>query len=151
MIRETFQDLNRLRQIATIAARHGFGQPLERAGLWRVLGGRKEQVEVSPESRRASTARRFRLLLNDLGPTFIKLGQILSTRADLLPAEYIEELTTLQDKVPPFPLEQVHEQIRRMSYGHAPDLDEVGDTPRPKASQPKAKPARAGKKVKVPA
>jgi ubiquinone biosynthesis protein len=110
VIRETFQDLNRLRQIAMIAARHGFGELLERGGLWRIIG-RREQVEVSPESRRASTARRVRLLLNDLGPTFIKLGQILSTRADLLPAEYIEELGTLQDHVPPFPVEQVHQQI----------------------------------------
>lgn len=110
MIKEAFQDLNRLRQIGQIAARHGFGEMFDRAGVWRLLG-RKEQVEVSPESRRASAARRFRMLLNDLGPTFIKLGQILSTRADLLPAEYIEELSTLQDQVPPFPLEQLRAQV----------------------------------------
>jgi len=105
------QDLNRVRQIGVIAARHGFGEWLERAGVWRQLG-RREKVEVSPEAQRASTARRFRMLLNDLGPTFVKLGQILSTRADLLPAEYIEELSTLQDHVEPFPLEQVYSQIR---------------------------------------
>ena len=58
---------------------------------------------MSPEAQRASTARRFRMLLNDLGPTFVKLGQILSTRADLLPAEFIEELATLQDQVEPIP------------------------------------------------
>jgi len=105
------QDLNHIRQIGVIAARHGFGEMAERAGLWRILG-RREKVEVSPELQRASTARRFRLLLNDLGPTFVKLGQILSTRADLLPAEFVEELSTLQDHVDPIPLEEVHAQIR---------------------------------------
>jgi ubiquinone biosynthesis protein len=105
------QDLNRVRQIAVIAARHGFADLTERAGLWRMLG-RKEKVEVSAETQRASTARRFRMLLNELGPTFVKLGQILSTRADLLPAEFIDELSTLQDNVDPIPLEQVHAQIR---------------------------------------
>ncbi|MBZ4334470.1 ABC1 kinase family protein [Corallococcus coralloides] len=106
------QDLNRIRQIALIAARHGFGEVTERAGVWRMLGGRKEKVEVSEEARRESTARRFRLFLAELGPTFIKLGQVLSTRADLLPAEFVDELATLQDDVEAIPLEQVHAQIR---------------------------------------
>ncbi|SES83655.1 ubiquinone biosynthesis protein [Stigmatella erecta] len=110
-----------MRQIAVIAARHGFGELTERAGLWRMLG-RKEKVEVSPEAQRASTARRFRMLLNDLGPTFVKLGQILSTRGDLLPAEVIEELAMLQDQVDPIPLEQVHAQIRE-SLGR--EVDEL--------------------------
>lgn len=110
MLREAFQDLNRVRQIAVIAARHGFDEWLERGGLWRSLG-RKEQVEVSPEAMRASTARRFRMMLGELGPTFVKLGQVLSTRADLLPVEFIEELEQLQDHVPPFPLDTLHGQI----------------------------------------
>ncbi len=110
MIREAFQDLNRLRQIAVIAARHGFGELADRSGLWKKLG-RREAVEVSPEARRASAAKRFRMLLNDLGPTFVKLGQILSTRADLLPAEMVEELAVLQDRAEPIPLEVVRAQI----------------------------------------
>ncbi|MCI0569316.1 MAG: AarF/ABC1/UbiB kinase family protein, partial [Myxococcaceae bacterium] len=65
MIREAFQDLNRLRQIAVIAARHGFGELADRSGIWKKLG-RREAVEVSPEARRASAAKRFRMLLNDL-------------------------------------------------------------------------------------
>ncbi|NMO13695.1 AarF/ABC1/UbiB kinase family protein [Pyxidicoccus fallax] len=115
------QDLNRVRQISVIAVRHGFGELAERAGLWRILG-RKEKVEVSPEAQRASTARRFRMLLSDLGPTFIKLGQVLSTRADLLPAEYIDELSLLQDHVVPIPLEQVHAQIRESLGKEVQDL-----------------------------
>ncbi|MDQ3263985.1 MAG: AarF/ABC1/UbiB kinase family protein [Myxococcota bacterium] len=111
MLKEAFQDLNRVRQIAVIAARYGFGEWLERGGLWRSLG-RKEEVEVTPEAKRATAARRFRMMLNELGPTFIKLGQVLSTRADLLPKEFVAELAGLQDQVAPFPLEQVNEQIR---------------------------------------
>lgn len=115
------QDLNRVRQITVIAARHGFGEVLERAGLWRILG-RQEKVEVSPEAQRASTARRFRMLLNDLGPTFVKLGQVLSTRGDLLPAEFIDELALLQDNVEPIALEQVHAQIRESLGKEASEL-----------------------------
>lgn len=129
-----FQDLNRVRQISVIAARHGFGEWFERAGIWRQLG-RREKVEVSAESQRASTARRFRLLLNDLGPTFVKLGQILSTRADLLPGEFIEELATLQDHVEPFPLEAVYARIREALGREASELfQHIDPTPLAAAS-----------------
>lgn len=100
-----------MRQIAVIAGRHGFGELTERGGLWAKLG-RKETVEMTPEARTESGARRFRAMLNELGPTYIKLGQVLSTRGDLLPGAVIDELSTLQDAVPPFPMEQVREQIK---------------------------------------
>src|SRR5260370_9365329 len=60
------------------------------------------------------------MLLNDLGPTFVKLGKIPSPRVDLLPAEFIEELSTLQDQVPPISLEEVRIQIRE-SFGRDPE------------------------------
>lgn len=132
MIREAFQDLNRLRQIAQIAARHGFGELADRSGIWSKVG-KAEPVEVAEEARQASAARRFRMLLNDLGPTFIKLGQTLSTRADLLPARFIEELAHLQDNVPPFPIEEVHQQIRRELGADVSTLFEYID-PKPLAA-----------------
>ena len=113
------QDLNRLRQIATIAARHGFADMLDRAGVFRLVG-RREPVEQAPDTRAASTARRFRRMLEDLGPTFVKLGQVLSTRADLLPGEFVSELRLLQDSVTPIPLDAVRAQIQA-GLGRSPE------------------------------
>jgi ubiquinone biosynthesis protein len=104
-------DLNRLRQITTTAARYGFADLLERAGLFRRFGRPQALAEPLADTQRESTARRFRRLLDELGPTFVKLGQILSTRADLLPAEFIAELRLLQDAAAPIPLEQVRAQL----------------------------------------
>jgi ubiquinone biosynthesis protein len=111
LIREAFQDLKRARQIAVIAAKHGFGEFFERTGFKKTLVD--EGVEMTPEAARTqSAARRFKMALIELGPTFVKLGQILSTRADLLPAVVITELSTLQDNVPPVSFEKVRAQIK---------------------------------------
>src|SRR6266496_6801468 len=61
-------------------------------------------------------AERLRLALQDLGPIFVKFGQVLSTRRDLLPADIADELAKLQDRVPPFPTEQVIATLHRV-YG----------------------------------
>lgn len=119
MIREAFQDLNRIRQIAVIAGRYGFSNLLERSGLKKSVD---PKFEENQETRSHSVARRFRLMLADLGPTYVKLGQVLSTRGDLLPAEFIEELSALQDQVPPFGFDQVQSQIRA-AFGR--DLEEI--------------------------
>ena len=126
------QDLNRLRQIATIAARHGFADLLDRAGVFRLIG-RREPVEQAPDTRAASAARRFRRMLEDLGPTFVKLGQVLSTRADLLPGEFIAELRLLQDSVAPIPLETVRAQIQS-GLGRSPEDAFASIEPQPLAA-----------------
>lgn len=110
MIRSAFQDLNRLRQIAIIAGKYGFADLFERTGLKKILPDAKLEGDAQAQS--MPFARRFRMMLAELGPTFVKLGQVLSTRGDLLPADFIEELSTLQDKVPPFGMEDVRKQVQ---------------------------------------
>ena len=86
--------------------------------VWTIAKYRLDEVarSVVPESRLVrlsplallpkptrSPAERLRLAIEDLGPIFVKFGQILSTRRDLLPTDYADELAKLQDRVPPFP------------------------------------------------
>jgi len=99
------RSLNRLQQIARVLARHGFGHIIERMNLGRYLPISKIlRVELSPEalSVQASVGRRLAAACAELGPTFVKLAQVFSTRPDLLPNDVITELRALQDHVPPF-------------------------------------------------
>ena len=77
VIREAFQDLNRVRQISMIAGRYGFADLLQRTGLVKDSG----KDELHHDAKSSTVARRFKLMLTELGPTFVKLGQVLSTRA----------------------------------------------------------------------
>ncbi|MBM4363761.1 MAG: AarF/ABC1/UbiB kinase family protein, partial [Deltaproteobacteria bacterium] len=102
------RDIGRVRDVTAVLARHGFGEVLHRMGF----GPRRDDVaETAPSG--APWAVRLRLALEELGPTFVKLGQILSTRADVLPPELIAELTKLQDSVPPVPFQDIRAQIER--------------------------------------
>ena len=98
-------DINRLRQIVATLARHGLGGFLSRIKLNRAswLGGKPAQEDAGG----LSTAHRFRLAFEELGPTFIKLGQILATRVDIFNAEWIEEFEHLQSSANPLPFEAI--------------------------------------------
>lgn len=92
------RNLSRYREIVTVLARHGFGWLLADSKLRDLLPlaqrlGRSDRVE--PENQAAH----LRLAFEELGTTFIKLGQVLSTRPDLLPPDYIAELSRLQEAV----------------------------------------------------
>jgi ubiquinone biosynthesis protein len=113
VLKEAFQDLNRLRVIAAVLAKHGFGAYLDRAKLGDLLGREAppKGEPLPPPDRK--TAARFRQMLAELGPTFTKLGQLLSTRPDVLPASWIEELEALQDDCPPLPVSEIRREIER--------------------------------------
>lgn len=97
------RNIQRYHKIVAVFARHGFGTFLESLDVHRYLplpiGILRQTAGVSS----ITPAEHLRLALEELGPTFIKMGQILSTRPDLFPSQYIVELTKLQDSIPPTP------------------------------------------------
>ncbi len=101
------RDLGRLREIVAVLTRHGFGEVLTRMGLGSLAPSTKDG---EPERTIAWQAR-VRLVIQDLGPSFIKLGQIASTRNDLLPPELIVELKKLQDDVPAIASDEIRKAV----------------------------------------
>jgi ubiquinone biosynthesis protein len=100
----TFKDLNRLREVLQVLARHGFGFFIDRLHLTAIL---PVGLRPRPSAPARPASVRLRQMLETLGPVYVKFGQVLSMRTDLLPAEYITELSKLQDAVPPLPAAQL--------------------------------------------
>ena len=106
-------NIKRFAVISRIMMKHGLGEILDRvfdrddsavkAGDERSLFARA--VYPSPQ--------RIRLVFEELGPTFVKLGQLMSTRADMFPQDYLEEFKKLQDRVPPVPFEQIRALVEK--------------------------------------
>ena len=106
------RDLARLERVGRTVARHGFGELLARSPLSRLLFKDTSVPEGDAELRGAPRAVRFRKLLEALGPTYVKLGQILSMRGDVLPQDYVEALQSLQDSAPEMPYADVKRVIQ---------------------------------------
>ena len=101
------RNLARSREIVGVLLRHGFDDLIERIGLRRYLQwGKRLFFRPDPGAESLGTPQRIRRALEDLGPTFIKFGQVISTRPDLVPEEVITELSHLQERVPAFPGEE---------------------------------------------
>jgi len=109
-----YKNLKRLQQIITILIKYGFGYFVKQLRLIDLIAkGSKILKLKTSEITKAPLPVRIRLVLEELGPTFIKLGQVLSTRSDLIPPNYIKELQKLQDEVPPFEYVQVEQIIKK--------------------------------------
>jgi len=110
--------ISRYRQIFSTLVGHGFGEVAYQTGAGRLFRlFRKRRAGGAPGAGESNTWERVRTVLEELGPTFIKLGQILSNRPDLVPRELQNELEKLQEDVPPFPGEQAVAIIER-ELGH---------------------------------
>src|SRR4051812_45717019 len=96
------RNLGRLSEIAQVAARHGFGYLFENRRL-----RRRDPDDETPSQRGAH----LRAMFDELGPTFVKFGQLLSTRPDILPPDIIAELRRLQDDVRPVPLADIEQVV----------------------------------------
>ncbi len=108
---QVVKNAQRLRQILAVLARHGFSDLVVRMNLGKFLPSRFSTfIETAAEK---STPERLRLAFEELGPTFVKLGQLLSTRPDIIPENALQELARLQDNVRPLPFGVVRSALER--------------------------------------
>jgi len=107
------KDLGRAHDIASVLIRYGFGSFVRGLGMGKAIerAGKALRWEHVEEYVKLDTPQRIRHVLEELGPTFIKLGQILATRVDLFSPQYIAEFEKLQDQVPPMAFEELLSQL----------------------------------------
>ena len=124
MLRHTvgmMRELPRLQEIASVFIRHGLGEFVQRIGIAGVLERAGQILTRSPvaESVTLEPAQRMRMALEELGPTFVKLGQVMATRVDLFPPRWIAEFEKLQAEVPAVPFEELLPELTR-ALGRSP-------------------------------
>lgn len=107
------RDLGRVQDIASVLVRFGFGDVVQRIGMSGALekAGKVLHWKKAEELARLQPPERARRVLEELGPTFVKLGQVLATRVDLFPPEWLDEFAKLQDKAPEVGWVEIEKQL----------------------------------------
>jgi ubiquinone biosynthesis protein len=108
---QAVKNVQRLRQIIAVFTKHGFVDIVDRMDLGKFIPGRLGAYAEAQADK--TTAERLRHSFEELGPTFVKLGQLLSTRSDILPESFIDELTLLQDNVLPLHFDLVRHTVEK--------------------------------------
>lgn len=128
-------DLGRVQALAAILIRYGFGDVLRRLGLARALARSGKVVPLGhlDELVALPAPVRVRRAMEEMGPSFVKLGQVLATRVDLFPPEWIAEFSRLQNAVPPVPFEAIRTEITE-ALGAAPESAFLWLDPEPLAA-----------------
>ena len=106
---KTYRNFKRYREIISVFFKYGFGEIIYSLDLNRFLDPVLKRESAAREIRQAARPKRLRMALEELGSSFVKLGQILASRPDLLPLEYIDELQKLEDNVPPVEFSRIRE------------------------------------------
>jgi ubiquinone biosynthesis protein len=130
---KTYRNVNRFREILAVFVKHGFGDLQDMLHLEKYLDMGSRYFRLPPRTPPPHITRpeRFRMALEELGPAFIKFGQMIGNRADLLPPDWASELEKLQDAVPPFPSPEARAVVeaqlgnpdlvfRRLSFSELP-------------------------------
>jgi ubiquinone biosynthesis protein len=113
-LKRGYKNINRLRQIINILIEYGFDYFVKQLGLIKLPTKSEKILKLKPSKiDQTPLPMRVRLTLEELGPTFVKLGQILSTRPDIIPLKYIKELEKLQDEVPPYSYDLVVQMVQK--------------------------------------
>lgn len=144
-IRRRIRNTKRAAEVIAVLVKHGFRQVLAETGIERILERGQELLlrtrSEDPVSNKPFTVR-VREVLEELGATFIKLGQVLSTRPDLIPPELAEELRRLQSDCPKIPFEEIQKRLREELGSKVDELYEsIDETPIAAASIAQVHPA----------
>lgn len=134
-IDRTYRNLQRMQSILNVLLKHGFGQLIRQLGLHGMLPLGKQASALSQDEYVSpldplTMPERLRLALEELGPTFIKFGQVLSTRPDILPESFITELKKLREDIRPMPYPAIRKVIEEF-LGKPPEeiFTEFGERP----------------------
>jgi ubiquinone biosynthesis protein len=128
---KTYRNIGRIRQVVNVFLKHGFGRVIEQLNLYRFIPLRKRFRSFGywPDSEKHTIPQRLRMAFSELGPSFIKLAQLLSSRPDLITPSYADEFKKLQDKVPSFSAEEargiIESELNMSLHDVFSDFDET--------------------------